>query len=805
MSCPDVWVFNLNMNLYAMKHQFYIQILCGMLLAIISNQVSSQNLPADISFSADGHMLVSGAKRVTGFYDTTSVKDLKLYFAQADYWAQLTTLGTSGGELLGKMMYQGVTYDSIGVSFKGNTSYSGVRNLDKKSFGINLTYKKENQNVLGYETLNLNNAYQDESGMREVIYAQLARRHAPVVKANFVHLYINDKDWGIYPNAQQINGEYIKEWWFSNDGTRWRAERSSGTTGGGGGFGTGTSGLNYLGADTTSYKPYYTLKKTKQTKPWEALVTTATKLNQTTLTELETTIANYLDLDRTLWFLATEIAFGDDDSYVNKGGMDYYLYWDPETKRMTPIEVDGNSALETSRASWSPFLNATSANFPLLSRLLAVPAFRQRYLAHMRTINEEFINPTMSHALIDATAKKIDALVKADPKALYTYTQYQSELTVLKSFFTTRYNYLKTQAEVNRIAPIISKTTYASNNSDWTPPTEKNTVWVRSTANSTEGVAKVWLYYSNALTGVFTKKEMLDDGKNNDGTAKDGIYGAEIPAYASGQYVRFYIEAVSANAVATVSYDPVGAEHDVYVYQVAFSSPVTKTVSVNEVVASNTIYLDENKQAEDWIELYNLTDTAVDLSGYFLSDNASEPKKWTFPKGTTIAAKDYLIVWADEDLTQGPLHANFKLSKSGESVYLATPGGVIMDQVSFGSQQDDMGYARMPNGTGNFVIQKMTYATNNEANTITNPTVVLAVGNPALAELKIYPNPATEYITISASSKWVGKEAHIFSATGQLVASKSLDVTTQIPTANWPSGLYFVRIAGVSHKILITN
>jgi hypothetical protein len=66
----------------------------NILLFIISfgiySKALSQNLPAEMSISADGKMLLSGTKRAMGLYDTSAIKNLKLYFTQADYWTQLT-------------------------------------------------------------------------------------------------------------------------------------------------------------------------------------------------------------------------------------------------------------------------------------------------------------------------------------------------------------------------------------------------------------------------------------------------------------------------------------------------------------------------------------------------------------------------------------------------------------------------------------------------------------------------------------------------------------------------------------------
>lgn len=789
-------------------------------LFLTQTLVFGQNLPSEMGFSTDGRILLSGTKRTTGFYDTSAIKDIKLYFTQSDYATQLTNNYNTTNMVVAKAIYDGKTYENVGVEYKGNTSYQGVRNQDKKSFGIKADYKIDGQNISGYETLNLNNAYQDESYMREVVYGQLARKHSPAVKTNFVHLYINDKDWGIYSNIEQVSGEFTKEWWFSNDGSRWRADSPTGTGGagagmGGGGFGNGTSGLNYLGSDTTLFQKYYTLKNSKLPKPWEYLVNTTEKLNKTDLKDLETVMPTVIDVDKTLWYLATEIMFGDDDSYVNKGAMDYYIYVDPETKRMTPIETDGNSAIEMSRATWSPFFNETKVNFPLLNRLLAVPAYRQRYLAHLRTINEESINPKISNILIDALAKKIDAKVKTDPKALYTYTQFQAEVTTIKSFFTSRYNFIKTQVEVNRISPTLSKTTFATNGKDFELPTEKNTVSVRTTATSSEGISKVYLYFSDNLTGNFTKKEMFDDGKNNDGAVKDGVFGAEIPAFSIGKYVRYYIEAVSSNSVGTVSYDPAGAEHNVFVYQIKSSSPIIKSVAIIEILASNTKNLDENKQADDWIELYNLTTNTVNLSEYYLSDNPTNLKKWQFPTGTTIAANSFLIVWADEDALQGKLHANFKLSKSGESVYLVSPAGVILDEVTFGEQKDDYGYARNPNGIGSFVSQTSTFNADNLTGktgptdpvvvppAVTPPTTTITATEPESVLINVYPNPANETLNIKVANHFIGKELEVYNSRGQMILKQQISNESNINTTEWISGLYFLKLANTSRKILI--
>jgi hypothetical protein len=143
--------------------------------------------------------------------------------------------------------------------------------------------------------------------------------------------------------------------------------------------------------------------------------------------------------------------------------------------------------------------------------------------------------------------------------------------------------------------------------------------------------------------------------------------------------------------------------------------PAYDVVVINELMPVNkTTVTDNYGQYDDWIELFNLSSSTKDFSGYYLSDSKSKNTKWQFPQGTSIAGNGYLIIWADADTTQVGLHANFKLSSSGEGAVLSKPDKTIIDKVSFPSQTLELSYSRVPNGTGDFIWQNPTF---NRANT----------------------------------------------------------------------------------------
>lgn len=766
---------------------------------------AAQALPKDWYLTDGGKVLVQGGKEVTGFYNESKIRQINILFKETNYWTLLASNYSAKRDLMATIIIDGERFDSVGVRFKGMTSYNGgpgggggAATSQKKSFNISFdAFKANPEKVSGYKTLNLNNSFQDPSFMREVFYTHSIRPYAYSAKANFVHLYINDQDWGLYQNVQQLNGDFLEERFLNDEGNEWRADPP---TGGGGGFGDGTAALNYLGEDTLTYKKYYTLNGGRNSSAWKDLVNLTRVLNQTPLANLEAALKPLMDLDRTLWHLASEIAFSDDDSYVYKGKMDYFVYQDAVTGRFVPMEYDGNSACTANLATWSPFYNEAKVNYPLMNRLFAVPALRQRYIAHLYTILQEAFDDTKVAALLETYRSRIDTIVQKDPKKTTTYAQFQTGVPVLRKFMSDRKASILSNAEFKAYAPptINNADAYVYNQRDQ-KPSSNDVVTIKSNirANSSSSVQSVYLYYGTGLTGGFTKLAMTDDGMVADEVAGDGVYTAIIPAQTAGSWVRYYVEATSNNTSKSVSYLPVGAEHSVFVYQVQQNSAVQLgDVVINEIMAANTKTVkDEKGDYEDWIELYNRSNQSIDISDYVLTDNPTNLTKWRFAKGTVIPAGGYLTVWADEDSKDNPTHTNFKLSASGELVYLLNGQGVFQDSITFGPQVSDMSLSRVPNGTGNFVIKNPTFGFNNEATSGSHE----AVAGPT--DWQMYPNPAQQQVHLVTEST-LRTDVLVFNTFGQLLLRTPLQPNLTLDVSQYPAGVYVVQ-CGMQQKRLV--
>ena len=111
----------------------------------------------------------------------------------------------------------------------------------------------------------------------------------------------------------------------------------------------------------------------------------------------------------------------------------------------------------------------------------------------------------------------------------------------------------------------------------------------------------------------------------------------------------------------------------------------TAEIQINEVMTSNKGTVpDETGDFPDWVEIANTTDSALDISGYGLSDDLLSAAKWTFPEGSVIEAHGYIVVFCSGDVSRGSMHTGFKLSAS-DDVILSSVSGTVIDSISLRS------------------------------------------------------------------------------------------------------------------------
>ena len=115
----------------------------------------------------------------------------------------------------------------------------------------------------------------------------------------------------------------------------------------------------------------------------------------------------------------------------------------------------------------------------------------------------------------------------------------------------------------------------------------------------------------------------------------------------------------------------------------------TYPIKVNEVGASNSVYVNEYFNYGDWIELYNNTDTDLNVAGLYLSDDIDNPLKYQIPNdnsmvNTMIPAGGFLSIWADKVEATSEIHSNFKLSNTdGSMVVVSSSDDFVNNNAAF--------------------------------------------------------------------------------------------------------------------------
>src|SRR5438128_2647911 len=145
-----------------------------------------------------------------------------------------------------------------GIHFRGASSFFTVGLGRKHSINLSTDWIHKDQRLYGYRTLNLLNSHEDPTFLRSVLYLQAAREYIPAPKANFMRVVINGESWGIYVNAQQFNKDFVKDWFGTTKGARWKVPGSP----------RGRGSLEYLGEKSSGYREIYDLKSKEDKKSW---------------------------------------------------------------------------------------------------------------------------------------------------------------------------------------------------------------------------------------------------------------------------------------------------------------------------------------------------------------------------------------------------------------------------------------------------------------------------------------------------------------------------------------------------------
>ena len=670
------------------------------------------------------------------FYNIDTVREIKFDFDQPNWKYLLDSLYVLGDEqrIIGTVTIDGYQYDSVGIRYKG---YSSVNITQTKNpFNIKLDYIINDQEHQGFNKIKLSNVIHDPSFLREALSYQIARKYMPSSKANFANLYINDTLWGVYSNVEAVNKDFLSKHYQSRNNSFFKCNPSSLDL-----FGENSNLSLSPGNDSLDYEAFYSIKSDYG---WGKLYQLIDTLNN-----YPSSINKILNVDRTLWMHAFNYSLVNLDSYIGYA-QNYYLYED-NSGRFNPILWDLNMSFGSFRltdaSSYFSGMNISQAKTldplshlydvsvfprPLMRNIFNDNRFRKMYMAHLKTIMEENFS---NLSYLDSANKMhqiIDQSVNLDSNKFYSYLDFQNNIdsTVtntinypgIKDLMSNRMNYLSNYSGYNHNIAVDSIKEYNNTLSIG------DDLWI--TANITDA-DQVVLFYRFKSSGAFQETLMLDNGNNNDGAIGDFKYGAKIPNIGNNTQYFIYAENDSAG-----QFSPERAAYEFYEYYAPIQGG---DLVINEILAINdNVVQNEFGDYADWIELYNNTNSSLSTNELFITDDTTNLLKWNIPD-ISIPANGYLILWADEKHNEGIKHTNFKLANGGEKLILSNNSGQIIDYLNFPTQSTNVGYARIPNGTGNFVYNTPSFGYDNDFANVSSINQ---------SKLSCYPNPFKNHLNI---------------------------------------------------------
>ncbi len=582
----------------------------------------------------------------TSFYDKDTIQRIELKFAFADWDNRLDTaaVGAEGYTIALWCKINGQRFDSVGVKYKGNSSFK-VTNK-KNPLHIELNYIKK-QDYQGFKDIKLSNSFADPTFVREQLSYTILSNYMDVSDCNQAQVIINGQYYGLMTNIEAVNKAFLKNRWGSNNGTFIKCNPIESPGGS-----SGLPSLVFLGKDSSLYQKHYELKSNTG---WKHLVNLIDTLNN-----YPTQLPKVLDIDRTLWMLAYNNLFVNLDSYSGAFAQNYYLYRD-KTNRFLPIPWDLNMSFGgftrtgesaplaiTALPNLNLFLHNNSADRPLLKTLLSNDRYRKMYVAKLRTMLKNHVSDSSYFQKAVSLQAYIDTLVQKDKNNFFTYAQFSSNMTQstngagaggtngvvpgLKPLMTGRLAYLNLQPSILAIQPSIDTIQ---------EPKKPKLNTVINVLATVQNATTVLFRYRFAKFDIFKENIMYDDGLHNDGLANDKVFGTS--ALLEKKEMQYYIYAENA---AAGRFSPEDAELNFHKIKADltnpsteielttslefFPNPVTSQLFINKKIGNTPLYIREVATGRLVYTVFNTSEN-IDVSlwtkGVYVVDYEGVVKK----------------------------------------------------------------------------------------------------------------------------------------------------------------------------------
>jgi spore coat protein H len=301
------------------------------------------------------------------------------------------------------LRFDGQDWGAVTIRYKGNSSYRGARSDLKRSLKVDFNAAGQHRRFFGMSKLNLNNNAFDSSEIRETLaYDVFHQSGVPAPRTAYAQVFItvpgeHEREYaGLFTVVEQIDQTFFEQRWGHKVGVLLKPE--------------GLSGLPDLGSDWKSYATSYTAKLPTKARDAQRMIKFVQFVDHASDQDFEAHLADYLDVEEFLHFLAAETVIVNSDSPLAMNH-NYYLTIRPDTGKVEWVPWDMNMAFGGFRrgeVDLSIYRPSAPGMFPLADRVLGDAALFARY----KEIVHDMIQENVSRTRMDAQMHRLELLIR---------------------------------------------------------------------------------------------------------------------------------------------------------------------------------------------------------------------------------------------------------------------------------------------------------------------------------------------------------------------------------------------------------
>jgi spore coat protein H len=311
----------------------------------------------------------------------------------------------------GAIQFENTTFSNVAVRYKGNGTFLGSRNSDKKSLKVDLNKFVKGQKLAEVATLNLHNAVTDASYMNEAVAYKLYRdAGVPAPRTAYARLNISNGGehkndyFGLYVMVENIDDDFTKEIFQTKGGALFKPVTPS--------------LFEDLGDDWDKYTQTYDPKDKPSKEEIARVLETCNFVSKASDADFAAKLGDYIDIDAFARYMAVTVFLSDLDGILGPG-QNYYLYLHPKTKRFHFVAWDQDHSFGQMRGSQEDrerlsITRPWQGENRFLERVFKVESFKKAYLARLKEFSETIFKPELFAKQVDELAPIIRPAIKKE-------------------------------------------------------------------------------------------------------------------------------------------------------------------------------------------------------------------------------------------------------------------------------------------------------------------------------------------------------------------------------------------------------